>query len=805
MKSKRAIFLAIICVYVLVCSALGISQSPMQLTQENVPQKIDSTKRLKSKVLKVIDTTMSATPTPAPTKATPTKPTAASAKQKGSVAASNDSVQTALVDYQANLMTDRGDGILRLIDEVIFHHNGAIIQCDSAFKYDANRMDFFGKVLIYQDSTYIYGDRVNYDGRTAVADVFAPIVKTTRGEMTLYTYNLNFNTKTSIGTYYGGGVLRIQDKLIESQRGEYSSKINVVKFLDSVAMRSDNYIIRTDSVKYNLDAEQATFLDTTYIWDHERDFMLASWGDYYSKSETYVFTREAYIMTPDNELWADTVRYVTPVKQAFMQTNVQILDTANNTLAFGEWGFYDDSLGRAVLTETPSVRSWQQDSLKKSADTTYMRADTIRMLTFEKGKSKLATADSTGGESADELMQNSLDYTDSLTLASDSLWNIKGVDSLRRTAPMVADSLIETDSVSLTDNINLPDTIIIGDSLAVPDTIGLPDSLPVPDSLMRSDSLPVPDTIEVRDNLPVPDTIVISDSLAISEKLATDTLMITDSLPVPDSLMISDTLPKNAAADSTKDDRERVMRAYHKVRIWSKDYQAICDSTVSFSVDSTAVMYGKPILWSDNNQITSNRVDLYTKNEQMDWAEFVGEPFIVQKALQNDTLMFNQASGKELKVYFKNNEIDYAWLTGNVMNLYYMEDNLEIVAMASITCAELTIFFEAREPIRMHWAGAGEGPIHPIEKIPADQPRFLEGFTWQQEVRPKSAAEISSNIARASFRSQAEQFYQPSFSIEKRIADDKTGFTITGLWRDRNDLISVAPDYFEQRNRNLLF
>ncbi|MEG0656493.1 MAG: OstA-like protein, partial [Mucinivorans sp.] len=49
--------------------------------------------------------------------------------------------EAALVDYKADVMLNRGDNIIRLVGNVIFHHNGAIIQCDSALRYDENRME----------------------------------------------------------------------------------------------------------------------------------------------------------------------------------------------------------------------------------------------------------------------------------------------------------------------------------------------------------------------------------------------------------------------------------------------------------------------------------------------------------------------------------------------------------------------------------------------------------------------------------------------------------------------------------------
>lgn len=721
--------------------------------------------------------------------------------------------ENALVDYEADVMTNRGDDIIRLIGNVHFHHNGAIIQCDSALRYDEHRMDFFGRVIIEQDSTYIYGDRVNYDGQTAVADVFAPLVKMMRGDVKLYTYNLSFSTKTSIGVFSGGGVVTETDKLMESQRGEFNANTNVVKFLDSVALRSDSYIIRTDSLSYNMDAEQATFLARTYIWDHDRDFLLAEKGDYFSRTSTYVFTKDAYAMTPDNELWADTMSYVTPVKQAFMLQNVQILDTANCTLAFGDWGFYDDSLGKAVLTDTPSVRSWGEEN-----DTSYMRADTIRMLSFEPGMSKLAETEDHGMESADELTS---------TIPS----NIPATDSAS-TDSMALDSaaleLLPRDSLPQ-DSIPSPPALI--------DT--LPQILPIEDSTLQPQREDVPQVVQKKSKrakklpkermpkklpaklpekstqidtvpplpIPVSSAEEILDTSEIKPKSSQIDSVILDSLQL-DSLQLDSlkrTKTDSLATDSlaAKPERERVMRAYHNVRMWAADYQMVCDSTVSFSVDSTAIMYGDPILWSDNNQLIANQIDVYSKDGQMDWVDFTGDPFITQQVAPGDTLQYNQAAGKRLRAYFKDNEIDYAWMTGNVMNIYYMDEKEDIVAMAVISCAELTILFTDREPSRMIWGGAGDGPIYPIEKVPETQERYLKGFSWQPDKRPKNAREICRRTARPSFRAEAEQFYKPSFTINAALELRKADLISLGSWIDRTEAPAVTPEYF--LSRDLLF
>lgn len=688
--------------------------------------------------------------------------------------------QSLLVDYLSDLSTDRGDGIIRMVGNVVFHHNGAIIQCDSAFKYDEHRMDFFGKVVIWQDSTFIYGDRVEYDGRTSVAHVFAPIIKMMRGDVTLYTYHMTFNTKTETGIFWGGGVVTQKENLMESDRGEYNSKTNTVKFLDSVCMRNDRYRIRTDSVMYLMDAEQATFLARTYIWDSERDFLRTDWGDYYAKDSTYVFTRNPYAMMPEREMWADTMRYNTARKQVHMFSNAQITDTVNTSVLFADWAFYDDSLGRAILTQTPSVRGWQapaKDSITRydslgqpmvrKADTTYMRGDSILLDSYAPGTSKQ-------GVTRMMFHRDTTIHIDTLGFDLSQAKLFRQIDTVGfvRIDPRDPDKRLEEHKVVYTIDTARYRQVeqlllqpIVGDSTQR-------DSTQI-DSIQRDstivDSLPPQfDTIRTGKMVWVHDVLQIKNT------------------EVPDTI-----------------NKERIIRSFKKVKIFNDGYQAVCDSLVSYSVDSTATMYIEPIMWNETNQITAQEMTIYTVNEAMDWADFTGDPFIAQQAVKNDTTHFNQASGKRLRAFFTNNELENALMTGNVLNLYYKDEGGILETMAAITCAELNIIFEQREPVRMIWKGTGEGTIYPIEDIPATQPLFLEGFTWLDTLRPKSAIEVCRRIERPSIRAQAERYHKPTYAISLEMARRKEELTAAGQWSDRTEQPTVTPDYFLTNNTYL--
>lgn len=690
------------------------------------------------------------------------------------------------------------DSTIYLVGNVAFHHNGAIIQCDSAARYtNKNQMEFFGKVIINKDSAYIYGDRVLYDEESNMAEVFSPLVKMIRGDAVLYSYNLRFNTKTNVAYFERGGVMtKGLDNTMESYRGEFNAEDNIVKFQDSVAMKTKDYDLKTDSLTYNLDQEFVTFLARTIVWDKDSSIMEAFNGFYFAKSETYEFFNKSYIVTKDNEMWADTMNYFSPMRQATMRRNVQILDTANRTIAFGDWAYYDDSLGVAILTKMPSVRSYTEDA----TDTTFMRSDTIYMTTYD---AKIPIKDSlTKKLSADSLAIDS------------TINNIAAADSLVVDSTLINDSLTvinsTVDSTSKDSTVNSTQIEPMVENTAILKIDSVKNEGIAIDSTTNDPSI-IDSTIS---NPPIIDSTLISgtiDSLAIDSML-TDILAI-DSLVI-DSMLTDSALINNIKVDSAANDtlytirKERIIRAFYNVKMWSKENQLICDSVISYSIDSTAELHGSPIIWNENNQVTSEEIIIHTANEEVDWVEFLGDPFITQlvepKYVEpQDTGQFNQAKSKFMNVYFRNNEVDSVVMNGNVINFYYMESDGYTSAFAKINCAQLVAFLKQRDVVKMRWEGKSDYQIFPIDKIPADQSNKIDGFSWRPELRPKNAKEISDRELKPSKRKEITSIKMPPFMIEDRIKNYKEFLIKEGNWRDRTDVNTITVDYFTEHNEML--
>lgn len=680
----------------------------------------------------------------------------------------NGEGEKAIVNYYGDLMAKRGanDSILYLNDHVAFHHNGAFIQCDSARRYDEYRMECFGNVIINKDSTFIYGDRATYDGHTNLAKVYSPLLKLVNGEATMWVYDeMEFDTRTNVGKYDRGGVIFLRDNLMESDRGIYNGDSATITFVGHVAMRNTDYRMRTDSIGYDLNNEVVTFLSKTYIWDQERDFLTADRGQYVRATQTYHFTRNAYAMTADQEFWADTMDYESVGRRVTMRHNIQMLDTAQRAIGLGDFGFYDDSLGNGMLTARPAVilydsvaepdrpaadssMLWMTDSLSRAerpaADSTFARADTLFFHTYGPGQSKPGLKRQAQGDSTTRTVQ-----TDSLAIAT-----VAAADS---TAGAVADSTVVT-----------TDSLAIAAVAATDSTAGTVADSTAADRIRRAAAIGAEEP-------PLPEAPDSTVGLGVD----------------PASL-----LPDSSGMAPRKDSLERVVRGRHHVKLWRTDVQGVCDSLTAYSVDSMAILYGRPIIWNGDNQLTADRIELFSRDGEIDYAEFIGSPFITQKAEHSDTL-FNQAEGRFLQAWFRENEIHRAIMTGNVINYYFVgQDSLPPDEMYVVSCASLTIDFEDQEPVRFNWGGAGDGYIDPLDKVPAGQSLQLKGFSWEPERKPTGRYDITDRSVRPSQRREAEGYALPVFSIEERFRQTRQRLLDSGTWRDRSEPLWVTLDIF---------
>lgn len=776
-----------------------------------------------------------------------------------------------LIDLKSDNMgpVAPGDSVIFLVGNFAAQHNGAVITCDSAVRYSDMRIEFFCNVLINKNTTYIYGDRAEYNGEVNEARVFSDIVKVVDEDATLYTYEFLFNTKENVGEFGGGGVLVNRDSRLESVRGYYYANSKELVCVDRVEMRNDEYELKGDSVVYNMATDNAFFFRNTNIWNKEGDYLYADRGAYRKADSLYKVTSNGYVLTDKQEMWSDSIDFYRAEDHIILWRDIQIDDTEHKVLAFGDYGEYWKEPGNAFLTRRPSIVSYDLSQ----GDSLFMRADSMFLFTINENAERRAA------EAA---------AADSLARSADSL-ALSGPDSLAHAAggaDVPADSLGRPRSGRRPQGVDAADSLGTPVPASGPTTDGDADSLHVapspldaPDRPAPADSLggaaPADSLANAADTLTVAQRKALLkeaakrakaeekaaaakekkkklDEIAARRKEKTTARLLEqkereearltarrlkaesklkarqaratrkgrmiqidstalrelDSLIVlnmaeQDSLLnllvdslLTDTAAMAIPADSIdsltapRDSIYRLLKGFRNVKIYRSDFQTVCDSMTAISTDSTIHLYIDPVLWNENNQITSDVMDIFTENQQLTRAEFIGSPMMVS---QLDTTHYNQVAGKTMTAYFFNNQIYRNDVNGNAQTIYYMQDGepVEITMMGVIESGEISFFIEDKQVVQITYRGDPVYNFYPMDKIPPTQDIRLKGFKWEGARRP-SQAEVFDRRIRPSERERRSEMKHPDFPIMQRIDEHRKRLIEQRRWTDRNDQVDAA-------------
>ena len=192
----------------------------------------------------------------------------------------------------------------------------------------------------------------------------------------------------------------------------------------------------------------------------------------------------------------------------------------------------------------------------------------------------------------------------------------------------------------------------------------------------------------------------------------------------------------NEAGDSVI---ERQMRGFNKVRAYRFDMQMVADSMVFTSVDSSLTLYHDPIVWNEDQQVLGEKIIFYMNDSTIDWAHVIGQALFIQR---NDSVHYNQITGREMKAYFKNGDIDKADVIGNVLAVFYpLDADSAMIGMNTTEASNLTIYFKMRAVDRIVVRSRSNGIMFPMDKID-EKKMFLSNFNWFDRIRPRDPEDV---------------------------------------------------------------
>ena len=274
----------------------------------------------------------------------------------------------------------------RLIGNVQFRHEQAMMYCDSAYHFSVgNNFNAFGNIVInVNDTVKIFGDRLYYDGNTRIAELHGN-VKLIDDQMTLTTEHLFYNLQTNTANFFNGGKIENAENTLTSVWGFYYANERNFFFKDDVVLVNPQYVMNSDTLKYNTVSEIAYFFGPTTIVSEENTIFCKN-GWYDTRNDIARFSRDAWFSNGEQFLSGDSLFYDRNLGYGKAMNNVLLKDSAQQTLITGHFAehfehkFLSEVTRQAVLTVVS-----QGDSL-------FLHADTLRSIYDEENNKRILFA-----------------------------------------------------------------------------------------------------------------------------------------------------------------------------------------------------------------------------------------------------------------------------------------------------------------------------------------------------------------------------------------------------------------------------
>lgn len=223
--------------------------------------------------------------------------------------------------------------------------------------------------------------------------------------------------------------------------------------------------------------------------------------------------------------------------------------------------------------------------------------------------------------------------------------------------------------------------------------------------------------------------------------VAADTLELV-SRPIRDQLLL-EKLRSDSTSKSKPDTMQRFLRAYRQVRVFRKDAQAVADSMTYISADSILSLYGKPILWNEQRQLSGDTTFFFFQNQKLSYVDVLGNALAIEHI--DSVNYFNQLSGGTLRAYLQDSTVREILLQGDVESIYYMkeEDTNDYTGLNRMTSKTMHVLLDSGKVQKSIWTGPVEGKAYPIEMAESESINRLKGFLWASDKRPMRKEDIT--------------------------------------------------------------
>jgi lipopolysaccharide export system protein LptA len=489
----------------------------------------------------------------------------------------------------------------------------------------------------------------------------------------------------------------------------YDGNLKLADLFGDVILVNGDQQLFTDRLTYDLTTKVATY-DNNATLVMEETQLTSKKGYYYVREKQIYFKDSVVVIDPQFSLRSDTLGFNTETRLVSFLGPTLISNDSTNV--YCEDGYYDTENNLALFSQNAQYVKGEQVAIADSI--TYDGAKEVYSLegnaSFEEGARKASANIIRYDEANDKtILIGNAKYEDAeQDISADKI---------------IYDAKNERYATSGRSRISDPPQILEADQVDFSEDEGL--GLARGNVVWRDTAAALTIVCEQADYDRQ------SDYLKASGGRNGRPLLI--SLLDEDSLyMTADTLFA-IRDDSVASDSARQLRAFHDVRIYSADLQAICDSLQYSTTDSTFRLYREPIVWSDTSQFYADTVYMYLADSKIDQIFLKDNSFIINSP---DEVFFNQVKGKNITAFFEEEELRRMEVNGNAESVYYAIDEAGgYVGVNKTVCSEMTLYFGNNEVEKIKFFNEPKANMLPMGQTNHNELK-MPGFNWEKTHRP---------------------------------------------------------------------
>ncbi len=183
------------------------------------------------------------------------------------------------------------------------------------------------------------------------------------------------------------------------------------------------------------------------------------------------------------------------------------------------------------------------------------------------------------------------------------------------------------------------------------------------------------------------------------------------------------------------------LKAFYHTKFFKTDLQGKCDSLVYSFNDSTITMFGSPALWTQANQLTANKITIFSSGKKLDSLQLLNASFIISVD-KFDSTKFNQIKGKNMTGYFKENELSQIDVEGNSETVYFVhEQDGGLTGINKAISSNMKILIKDRQISDIFYYQQPDATLYPEKEFPVEELK-LKDFKWLGSQRPQSKLDI---------------------------------------------------------------